>query len=373
MPQVTMTAPAQNSRQTPPVSPTSPLAQRAMQAMSEMGLDRSENRQHIKKIQQQYNRNENRSLFTTMVLFAKHNLLSKESFHYLKSSMNLIGTVSNVMNALASVGLLSSPNLASLINLPALKELTTLMKILEEEEAEELNQTTFDRAVENAKPISEKMVADIQADDKSKTVGEALLRCATKQVSSETLLQAVKSHPFPQRMASAVIGLKEQSLKWTESMLNRLIGSDEPDQLLKSFLGSVGRGFETAQTEPAVRAPQPEKSVSAVSPEVDVEVEPELDAGIAQSKTAVKSPQAPVDTRAQQSEASSRTAQPESLMSDITVKAAQLLGKAAWKVASSFSPHFFSSAPRPAQRPAEPMPATPQMDEQAEENTSLTM
>lgn len=218
------------------------LAQVAMESMADLGLDKEENRVAVLKAQQNYNENENVSLFTTIALFAKKHLLSQSSFNFLKNSMNVITQLSGLMDALDSIGLLNGSNLKSLMNMPVLKELSALFSLISLSDEKKLNQTTFDEVVSTAEPITTQMARDIQQDTRSVSVTEALLRCTANQVNSEEILEQVKAHPFPQRMAKAVIDIKQRGLKFTENMMNRLVESDTPDELLDGVVNYVSTG-----------------------------------------------------------------------------------------------------------------------------------
>ncbi len=218
-----------------PTVKTSPETQNIFNMMEGMGLDQPENQQAVLNMQKLYNRNENQYFFTTMMLFAKKHLLTDESFHFLKTSMNVMKHVYNLMHALSGVGLLNQKNLDSFISLPALTELNALFDLIGAEDEETLDQTKFDHVVSTAKPITESLTEEIKKHDDSSHLADALINCAKNQICSEALLQKVKAHPYPQRIASTLIDLKQRGVQISNESLDAIFESNTPKAITETL------------------------------------------------------------------------------------------------------------------------------------------
>lgn len=207
--------------------------------LGDVDMDSEKNKQDVIKLKQNYSDNSITHLFTTMMLFAKNNLLSESSFKFLKGSMVIIESILKVITSLANVGLMTSPNLNSFMSLPALKSLNVLFDLISSDDKKDLNQTTFDKILKAAKPITESMLDGINTSKGASSLAEALLNCAKNSIDDEAILQKVKEHPLPKSFASAVIGAKAKGLELSKSMLDKLIVSDNPEQLLDSTLKTI--------------------------------------------------------------------------------------------------------------------------------------
>lgn len=219
--------------------PPQPAISGILNIMEDINIKDPKSKRQVIDLQRYYETNKTSYLLTTMMLFLKNDILTPKSFHFLKNSINIIKHVFSLMHALAGTGLMNRDNLDSIISLPALTELNTMFTLLDEHQETPLTQTTFDQVLESATPITEGMVKGIEEDDDSKTVAEALIRCATNRITSEAVLQQVKSHPYPQRLASAFIDLKHKGIKLTQQMFDTLIDSETPEQLIDKVITGV--------------------------------------------------------------------------------------------------------------------------------------
>ncbi len=235
-----------------PVESVDEPIKQTLDLLSQMNLKSAKNQRAVLDLKKHYQANEVTFLFTTMMLFAKKNMLTDESFGFLRSAMNIIEHIYNLMNSLFNFGILNKPNLNRFIGLPALKEANAMFDLLDLDE--EQPQQSFDETIASTKPITESISAPADSDERLKEVLDALLRCVDNHVDREALLQIVKAHPFPQKIASALIALKQQGIELSSSMIKPLLESDNPNQLIDSLLEKFQSGASALATPSTLKS-----------------------------------------------------------------------------------------------------------------------
>lgn len=198
-----------------------------LKLMADVNLDSPPVKQVINDVKKNYSSDKSALFFATILLFAKEHVLTKDSFNFLKNSMNIIEHVFDFVSSLLGNGLLSNLNLDKFFNLPALKNLNALFNILSKDNDQTLDQTSFDDVMSNAEPIDEKFVNGVNGEPLLKEVASAFMDATKNGIDSEEILEAIKKHPAPETLAKAVIQLKDRGVELTHSLLDKLMEANE--------------------------------------------------------------------------------------------------------------------------------------------------
>lgn len=254
-----------------------------------------QNRQAVLDLKRNYSENESLYLASTMGLFAKKNLLSQQSFDFLKSSMNIITLVFKLFSALSDVGLFNGENLKKYMDIKALDELNALFGLLSADEDGNLTQSRFDEVLETVTPVTETFVKGVSEDPSASGVAHALVDCVEQHIDSEAVLQAVKEHPAPKKAAEAVLKMKDKGMSILPESVKEVLAADDPVKMVEALVGGIQRdlakpaeesslrsaaqgiasmfGFFSQSPEPAATQPQPEATTSQQAASMPADVE----------------------------------------------------------------------------------------------------
>ncbi len=158
--------------------------------LNEANLDSPEKKESVRKIADSFSDDKVTHLFTTMMMFLKSNVLTEQSFGWLKAAMSFIEVIANITSALFGKGLLNAFNLDKIMDFPFLKSLNSLFGIIDDK-GDNLDQSGLDQAMNTARVVGEQVEGFINGDNISQSATESVLRATTKPFDSDRILNAV--------------------------------------------------------------------------------------------------------------------------------------------------------------------------------------
>lgn len=203
-----------------------------LKMLEEVNIDTPEHKRSVQELSKSYERSELAHLFTTMWMFLKKNVLSEQSFKWLKSAMNFIDAIANITLALFNKGFLNALNLDKLMNIPLLKSLKNLFGLIDAQD-NNFSQNSFDEAVKN---VGGEVANGIGKDNKSSSAFESVARTATSAFKSDEIISAVANSKLAKEGIARLEQFRDDGIEIAADVAKRVIKEEVTSEDVRNFM-----------------------------------------------------------------------------------------------------------------------------------------